>query len=65
MDNTAKELRDQIAIYRELLADGPELSVIRHYLNEIVLAEMRLRSLTDYADERFSIGNGYHPHPRD
>jgi hypothetical protein len=61
VDNTAKKLRDLIAIYRGLLAKGPELSLTRHYLNEIVLAELRLRSLTDHPSERFPIGDGVTP----
>jgi hypothetical protein len=55
MDYTAKELRDLIVLYRGLIAEGPELNATRHYLNEIVLAEMRLRSLTDHESEQSAI----------
>jgi hypothetical protein len=46
MDNTAQELRERIALYRKLLAeDDIGANVARHYLNEIVLAEMQQRNL--------------------
>jgi hypothetical protein len=48
MDKTATELRDRIALYRKLLAGDVGVNVARHYLNEIVLAEMQLRNLDNY-----------------
>jgi len=53
MDKTAQELRNRIALYRKLLAeDDIGANLARHYLNEIVLAEMQQRNLDNREDER-------------
>ena len=53
MDKTAQELRNRIALYRKLLAeDDLGANLTRHYLNEIVLAEMQQRNLDNREDER-------------
>ncbi len=52
MGKTAKELRDRIALYRTLLAEDVGMNVARHYLNEIVMAEMQLRELDNHENER-------------
>jgi hypothetical protein len=52
MGATAKELRDRIALYRTLLAEDLGVHMARHYLNEIVIAEMQLRELDNLENER-------------
>jgi len=53
MDKTAQELRNRIALYRKLLAeDDLGANLTRHYLNEIVLAEMQQRNLDNHENER-------------
>jgi hypothetical protein len=55
MGETAKELRelrDRIALYRTLLAEDLGMHLARHYLNEIVMAEMQLRELDNLENER-------------
>jgi hypothetical protein len=54
MDRAAQELRDRIALYRKLLAeDDIGANLARHYLNEIVLAEMQQRNLDSHENTRF------------
>jgi hypothetical protein len=53
MDQTAKDLRDRIALYRKLLAEVDiGVNLTRHYLNEIVLAQMQQRHLGSHENER-------------
>jgi hypothetical protein len=45
MPETAKTLRDRIALLRKLLSEIVDADVARNYFNEIVMAEARLREL--------------------
>jgi hypothetical protein len=45
MSETAKTLRDRIALLRTLLSESVDTDVARNYLNKIVMAEAGLREL--------------------
>jgi hypothetical protein len=58
MDKTAKELRDLIALYRKLAERGDVgVNLTRHFLNEIVLAEMQLGNLDDHENAKSDLTN--------
>jgi hypothetical protein len=52
MTDTSEMLRNRIALYRTLLAEGVDLNVTRHYLNKIVMAEMQLREIESQKNEK-------------
>jgi hypothetical protein len=54
MPETAKTLRDRIALLRSLLSETDDADVFRNYLNEIVMAEAQLRELESHEKKKKS-----------
>jgi predicted metal-dependent RNase len=52
MSETAKTLRDRIALRRKPLSETADAGVARNYLNEIVMAEAQLRDLESHEKKR-------------
>jgi hypothetical protein len=52
MPETAKTLRDRMALHRKLLSETVDNDETRKYLNEIVMAEMQLRALENKANKK-------------
>ena len=48
MSETPRTLRDRIALLRKLLSETVDAGVARNYLNEIVMADARLRELESH-----------------